>query len=166
LVSVVNASGASNVSFTDLSTTPAYYFIEFDGVYGSAGGTFEFYVSANNGGVYITANYRYTFLYFQASSPTSVNASGTTTGTRIILGDNAVSTSASFPTKGIVSILGLDAPRPAIHYQVTITSASSNIGHSIGSGMPDTTSTINAIKFQFGSGTITGNFRLYSVSKT
>jgi hypothetical protein len=164
-VSSVIASGASTVSFTGLTSTPAYYFIEFDGVIGSSGGTFECVLSTDNGASYIASNYRFVFLWSEANS-SGANATTSTTGTRIVLANNAVSTNSNFPTRGIVQVLGAGSPRAVVQYELSVQTTASNLGYSTGSGMPDTTSGVNAIRFRFGSGTITGNFRLYSVSST
>ena len=165
-VSAVTASAASTVSFTGLTSTPAYYFIEFDGLISSTNDGLECYLSINNGSSYISSGYRYTFIFSEAATSSTVSSTGSTVGVKIILADSPPSSNANYPSKGIVRILGAGAPRASIQSEITIITATANVNHNVGAAMPDTASGVNAIKFQGASGTITGNFRLYSVSKT
>jgi hypothetical protein len=165
LVASVTASAASTVQFTNLSTTPAYYVIEFDGVFASTSATILCRLSDNNGSSYFTtgyadvqvsaSNYGDSVFVTQSSSRADIRIQG-----------NDLGTSASYPTAGIVKLLGSSNIYPSVLFDVSTINNSAFFERVVGTGGRSSTNPINAIQFRPSAGTISGNFRLYSVSKT
>jgi len=170
LISATTASAAASVIFTGLTTTYAYYYVEYDSlVAASAGPTFEMYVSDDNGSSYKGGSqYKWTIFYVSLVGTSRVSAN---TGNyfAIAADANGMGTAADNAYgSGIVYIYSPAANSCTFTWQ-TMNRNSTTLDTQFGAGglVTGGLAAINAIKFQStGAIAISGNFRLYGVAKT
>lgn len=159
LITTVNASGASSVDFTGLSSDYAAYEVVMTGLYASTDFLFLYLrTSSNNGVSFDSAAGNY------ASNNVLVNDSGTVTGestspSQINLG---FIHSNSYGIYSSLKLVNAGVSRP-FGLEWTQGSYLSNLYHYRGVGMRKSNTAVNAIRLFLASGTLTGTFKLYGI---
>ena len=164
LITNTAASGASSVSFTGLSTSYKYYYIEIDNV--SCTTTYDqifIRVSNNNGSSYATTNYNYAGNEYlsTASAYQTVRSNGVVSTINLICDYGY-----GLHYFGILNIFGAGSTTNMFIQSFTISPdyTSTNVcSLSLYSSNSSLTG-VNAIQLYCGSSFTAGNFRLYGVS--
>lgn len=161
LIATVNASGASTVDFTGLSSTYAAYEVVMTGVYASTDVQSLLVRTSSNNGVSFdssTGNY--------AHNHVLVNDTGTVSGSAGSLGyiDMGFVHSSSYGFYASLKFVNAGVSRP-FGMQWALGSYISQIYHWRGVGFRKSNTAVNAIRlFLSGGGTtITGTFKLYGI---
>lgn len=164
LIATGNASNVASISFTNLSSTYAYYYVVLSNVQPvTNAATLNILVSTNNGSSYSNTAYYY--------AGTTANGAGTTGHiTAANTAQFALTSSqsnASFDNLGgIFNILnpGQSSRLHQFNYQFGWIDSTSTFVSVSGSALWASSTAINAIQFSFSSGNInTGVFKLYGV---
>jgi len=168
LLSTVNASGASTVTFNSTYLTSTYnkYIIEFDGAFGSVGADMYITGSTNNGVSYLNSGYKWTIATVDWTNPTDAPtgaSSNSDTKINVTGGDTygATSTTASY---GTIKISNPSASAPCSLIWDMVNNQTNS--QKRGAGYIPGNTAINNIKIANSSGNITGNFHLYGISGT
>ena len=170
LISTATASSSASIAFTGLTTTYAYYYVEYDSlVASSAGPSFLMYVSSDNGSTY-KGSFQYKWTNFYVGMSSFARASQNTGNEFYIAaaGNGMGTADDGAYGSGIVYIYSPAANSCTFTWQ-TMNRNSTTLDTQFGAGglVTNGLAAINAIKFQAESGaTISGNFRLYGVAKT
>jgi len=168
LITTTTASAASQVAFTDLSSTYVKYIIELTNVSSSVNNT-NLYIrtSTNNGSSYDSGASNYVWISSLADQGTSGTFSGqvSTVATEIRVG---VSISNVVNDGGINIQFNLINPsaatRTVMYWDGGYVNAGPNYVRVLGTGVRNSTAgVVNAVQLLPGSGTFTGIFKLYGV---
>jgi len=160
LVSTVTASAASNVTFTDLSSTYHTYEIRFSNVYPSVDiRSFALRTSSNNGSSYDSGASDYTYVN-TGGWGTSV---GTGSGTTSYIGlANTMGTAANELAHGVVTVFNPSASTYT-HVRCDYNQINNAGTHYVGmiAGYRASAAAVDAIEISILSANITGTFKLY-----
>jgi len=167
LISTATASASASISFTGLTTTYAYYIIEYDSLYGSTTGSGLFmYVSSDNGSTYIGSGQYKTLNWLIDTASTAGVVVRDPTGNEFLIGASAfgMSNAVTSPSSGMIKIFAPASTACTFTWQ-TANRNSTILETQTGAGDLVTAVAVNAVKIQGSGVNITGNFRLYGVVK-
>ena len=167
-ISSTTATAAASVVITGITTTYAYYVLEYDSLFASSAGTvLLMYVSTDGGSSYVgSAGYKYTnWLWGTAGTPNPVrDATGNDFG--IAAAGNGMGTTIGTSGSGLIYIYAPATTGNTFNW-TTMNQNGSTLDAQTGAGALNTPAAVNAVKIQpQGAVNITGNFRLYGVVKT
>jgi hypothetical protein len=165
-------ANVATIDFTGIDSTYDEYEFHLERLVPASGATLQMLYSVDGGANWLAANYKFMATYVSSQSAATVNATGSNGTTVIGLTPNSVST-AAFNSYGASGVVRLFAPS-----KTGFKSFIANITHD-GGGVAylnkvevagvctDSTSPVNAIRFQFSSGDIDSGFiRMYGVRKS
>lgn len=165
LVSSATASGASEVVFTNLSTTYRAYMLEYDSVFtGSAFQNLLMQISINNGSSYLATNYRRSLVQVKNTVAANYSANDTVFYIGSLDGFSSVSSRRGSGTLWIFAP-NTSGANPTF-FENTVTTNQDGMTEGVMGAMTNdgTTSAVNAFKlYPSGASTVTGNFRLYGL---
>lgn len=158
LISTSNASGASTVDFTGLSTTYMAYVVEASGIYLSSTTTFFARTSSNNGSSWDSGATDYGYSTISVDTGSTVGGSSAQSSA-ISLGSISTSTYGNYFT---LRLINAGVSRPAA------IDATTGIAVPVGQhtrtvGFRSTTTAVNGLRLYPSTGTVTGTFKLYGV---
>ena len=160
LLSTVNASSTSTVSFNNTYITNAYnkYQIEFDGVFASTGTILNLQVSSNNGGVWVTS-YKYAGTAQAINSSSVLGFNGTGTTMDLLGGQGSIGATSTAPGAGTIKF-----SNPSLNADQTFFVQNYNNGAIFIFTSIVSHTSFNSIQIYPTTGTITGNFHLMGIS--
>ena len=172
LISEQTASGSSTISFTSgIDDTYDSYVFKFYNMHSSENGSFQFNMSTDSGSNY---NVTKTTTYFEAIHNEADSASGLSYKTARDLAQstsyqilaNEVGTDNDQNASGTLTIYNPSSTVFVKHFIANFNSTYSGdyTVNSYIAGYGNTTSAVDAIRFQFSSGTFDGVIKLYGIS--
>jgi hypothetical protein len=162
LITTVNASGASSIDFTNLSSAYQYYVISGTGVYSSGVDFIALRVSTDNGATFIGSSYFQSQIYTSGSSVLGTSNSSANRIPLALVGTTAFGSNTALN----VCLYGAGSNQKFLVYSnATFVENNSPPPTYIVSGAYNTPATVNAVRLvnANGSNTITGTFKLYGV---
>jgi hypothetical protein len=163
LISVANASAASSVDFTGLSSTYSEYIIVCSGFYaGAAGSALNLRTSSNNGSTWDSGASDY--LYGSVYNTNNSNLLTNTTGSQIpITATTALNTSAAANHARIIITNAGISRYASIESTAGATVTGTNMYQTRTVGFRMSTTAINGVRLYATSTNLTGTFYLYGV---
>jgi hypothetical protein len=166
-ISSTTATAAASVVITGITTTYAYYVLEYDSLFASSGGvTLLMYVSTDGGSTYVgSADYKYSNWLWGTAGTASPVRDATGNNFSIAAGGNGMGTTIGTSGSGLIYIYAPATTGNTFNW-TTMNQNGSTLDAQTGAGALNSPAAINAIKIQPQTAVnITGNFRLYGVVK-
>jgi len=163
LLGTVNASSASTADFTGLFTTDYdVYVLECSGLYTGSDYS-ELYLQYIIGGTVVTANYAYHLSKPSSTGTGYAGLSSNSTSKVMFLEDFGASATGS---ASITIYNPLSTTKPTVMNSIgAIIKSDGNTGLNIGAGSNSATGALTGIRILLASGTVSGGFRLYGITK-
>ncbi len=160
LITTVNASGASTVDFTGLSSTYAAYQVLVTGLFGNTSVLqIQLRTSSDNGATFDSTAGDYAVNHVLVNDTGAVSGTSNSVNTSITTGFLNDSTYGNHLS---LMLFNAGVSRPAV-IDWTNGSYLTNIYHYRGLAFRRTTTPVNALRIFVGGGTLTGTFKLYGI---